>query len=113
MRHIEALTAFGNPTVNSFKRIAASHTDSGATWAPSMATHGGNDRTHTIRVPDAPRLELRLGDMAMNPYLYPAAVLAAGLEGIATEVGQAPPPHPKLSPHPSSAILTECAIPSL
>lgn len=90
MNHVEALTAVGNPTVNSYKRIAARTTDSGATWAPSMATHGGNDRTHTIRVPDAPRLEFRLGDMGMNPYLYPAAVLAAGLEGIASKADPGP-----------------------
>lgn len=82
MGHIEGLTAVGNPTVNSYKRIAARTTDSGATWAPSMATYGGNDRTHTIRVPGAPRIELRLADMGMNPYLWPAAVMAAGLDGI-------------------------------
>ena len=38
-----------------------------------------------IRIPAPGRMELRLGDGAANPYLLPAAVLAAGLHGIATE----------------------------
>ena len=35
-----------------------------------------------VRIPDAGRFELRLMDGATNPYLAPAAVLAAGLDGI-------------------------------
>ena len=38
-----------------------------------------------IRIPAPGRMELRLGDGAANPYLLPAALLAAGLDGIATE----------------------------
>ncbi|MGE3918717.1 MAG: type III glutamate--ammonia ligase, partial [Hyphomicrobiaceae bacterium] len=41
-----------------------------------------NNRTHMIRIPDAGRFEFRLPDGAANPYLLPAAVLAAGLDGI-------------------------------
>jgi glutamine synthetase len=37
-----------------------------------------------IRIPDDGRLELRLADGATNPYLLQAAVLAAGLDGIAS-----------------------------
>ena len=77
-----ALTAISNPTVNSYKRISAPRTTSGATWSPSSITYGGNNRTHMVRIPDAGRFELRLADGAANPYLYPAAVLAAGLDGI-------------------------------
>jgi len=36
-----------------------------------------------IRVPEGNRFELRLADGATNPYLMPAAVLAAGLDGLA------------------------------
>jgi glutamate---methylamine ligase len=36
-----------------------------------------------VRVPDPGRFELRLADGATNPYLAPAAYLAAGLDGIA------------------------------
>ena len=78
----EALAAFLNPTVNSYKRINAPRTLSGATWSPSSVTWTGNNRTHMIRVPEGDRFELRLADGATNPYLMPAAVLAAGLEGI-------------------------------
>ncbi len=78
----DAICAFTNPTVNSYKRINAPRTVSGATWAPNTVTYTGNNRTHMIRIPDAGRLELRLPDGAANPYLMPAAVLAAGLDGI-------------------------------
>jgi glutamine synthetase len=78
----EALCAFTNPTVNSYKRLHASVTASGATWSPSTISYSGNNRTHTIRIPDAGRFELRLADGAANPYLLPAALIAAGLDGI-------------------------------
>ena len=81
----EALCSFFNPTVNSYKRINAPPTASGATWAPNAVTYGGNNRTHMIRIPDAGRFELRLMDGAANPHLLQAAVLAAGLDGITKE----------------------------
>lgn len=37
-----------------------------------------------VRLPDAPRFELRLADAAVNPYLLPAGIAAAGLDGMAT-----------------------------
>ena len=86
MAHGTALTAISNPTVNSYKRINAPRTSSGATWSPNTLTYGGNNRTHMIRIPDAGRFELRLADGAANPYLYPAAVLAAGMDGMAREL---------------------------
>ena len=82
MHSAEAMCAITNPTVNSYKRINAPPTLSGATWSPNTITYTGNNRTHMIRIPDAGRFELRLADGAANPYLLPAAVLAAGLDGI-------------------------------
>jgi glutamate---methylamine ligase len=79
----EGLCAITNPVVNSYKRINAPPTLSGATWSPNAVTYAGNNRTHMIRIPDAGRFELRLPDGAANPYLMPAALLAAGLDGIA------------------------------
>ncbi len=86
MKHGEAITAITNPTVNSYKRINAPPTLSGATWSPSSITYGGNNRTHMVRVPDEGRIEFRLADGAANPYLLQAIMLAAGLAGIEQEL---------------------------
>jgi len=82
MKHASALAAICNPTVNSYKRINAPRTSSGATWAPNMVTWTGNNRTHMVRVPGPGRFELRLPDGAANPYLMQAVILAAGLDGV-------------------------------
>ena len=71
MHAAEALAAITNPTVNSYKRLNAPPTLSGATWSPNTITYAGNNRTHMIRIPDAGRFELRLADGATNPYLLP------------------------------------------
>lgn len=85
LHHAQALAAITNPTVNSYKRINAPVTRSGATWAPNTVSYGGNNRTHMVRIPDAGRFELRLADGSANPYLLPAAVLAAGMDGMEQE----------------------------
>ena len=82
MHSAESLCALFNPTVNSYKRINAPVTLSGATWSPNAVTYGGNNRTHMVRIPEAGRFELRLMDGAANPYLLQAGVLAAGLDGV-------------------------------
>jgi glutamine synthetase len=84
LAHAEALCALTNPTVNSYKRINAATTLSGATWSPNAVSYGGNNRTHMIRIPDAGRFEVRLADGATNPYLLQAGLLAAGMDGIAS-----------------------------
>lgn len=81
----DALCSFFNPTVNSYKRINAPRTISGATWSPNTITWSGNNRTHMIRVPDEGRFELRLADGATNPYLLQAGIVSAGLDGIANQ----------------------------
>jgi len=82
MKHASALAAITNPTVNSYKRINAPRTVSGATWAPNSVTWTGNNRTHMVRVPGPGRFELRLPDGAANPYLLQAVIIAAGLDGV-------------------------------
>ncbi len=81
----DAFSALYTPTVNSFKRINATVTLSGATWSPNAISYSGNNRTHMVRIPDPGRFELRLMDGAANPYLMQAGVLAAGLDGIANK----------------------------
>ena len=82
LEHAPALQAVIAPTVNSYKRTRAAAPRSGATWSPTRATYGGNDRTHYVRVPDDQRIELRGADGSANPYLALAAALAAGLDGV-------------------------------
>ncbi len=82
MNNTQALSAFFNPTINSYRRINAPPTKSGATWSPSSISYTGNNRTHMIRIPDKGRFELRLMDGSANPYLLQAGIIAAGLEGI-------------------------------
>ncbi len=82
MHSAEALAAITNPTVNSYKRINAPRTLSGATWSPNTVTYTGNNRTHMIRIPEAGRFEFRLADGSANPYLLQAALLVAGLDGM-------------------------------
>ncbi|MEE9302035.1 MAG: type III glutamate--ammonia ligase, partial [Alphaproteobacteria bacterium] len=76
------LCAIWNPTVNSYKRLNAPVTLSGATWSPDSITFGGNNRSTMVRIPDAGRFEFRLMDGSANPYLLQAAILVAGLDGI-------------------------------
>ena len=78
----EALSSFFNPSINSYRRIDAPVTTSGATWSPSRVSYTGNNRTHMIRVPDSGRFELRLMDGSVNPYLLQAGIIAAGIDGI-------------------------------
>ncbi len=81
----DAMAAIYIPTVNSYKRIDAAVTSSGATWSPNAITYSGNNRTHMVRIPDSGRFEIRLMDGATNPYLLQAAVVAAGLDGVANK----------------------------
>lgn len=90
MQHATGMTVITNPTVNSYKRINAPRTVSGATWAPNSVTWTGNNRTHMVRVPGPGRFELRLPDGAANPYLLQAVIIAAGLSGLASKADPGP-----------------------
>ncbi len=91
LAHAEGLCALTNPTVNSYKRLNAAGTSSGATWAPNAISWAGNNRTHMVRIPEAGRFEFRLADGAANPYLMQAGLLAAGLAGLASKADPGPP----------------------
>jgi glutamine synthetase len=83
LRHAPALTAVAAPTVNSYKRLIATGSRTGVTWAPVSISYGYNNRTHMLRVPNtSPRVETRAVDAGCNPYLTAAAYLQAGLDGI-------------------------------
>ena len=91
MKHASSLSTFFNPTINSYRRINAAPTKSGATWSPSSISYTGNNRTHMIRVPDPGRFVLRLMDGSANPYLLQASVLAAGIEGLSKRINPGKP----------------------
>jgi glutamine synthetase len=90
--HAAALTAFAAPTVTGYKRFIP------GTWAPVRIAWGTDNRAGLIRLvttltgPEgALHFELRLGEAGANPYLYSAAAVAAGLDGVARRL-KAPPP---------------------
>lgn len=85
LAHAPALAAVCAPTVNSYKRLVVGRSLSGATWAPAYIAYGNNNRSTLVRIPYG-RLELRLPDGSCNPYLATAAVIAAGLDGVAREL---------------------------
>jgi glutamine synthetase len=80
--HARGLSALCSPTVTSYKRLSASTSASGSTWAPHYISYGGNNRTHMVRIPEGGRFECRLVDGSANLYLAQAGLLAAGLEGL-------------------------------
>ncbi len=91
IKNAQALSSVFNPSINSYRRINAPPTKSGASWSPSSISYTGNNRTHMIRVPDPGRFELRLMDGSANPYLLQAGVMAAGLDGLNNKVDPGEP----------------------
>jgi glutamine synthetase len=104
IEHAPGLQAVIAPTVNSYKRNSAFTSHQGPAWAPRSPNYGGNDRDLYLRVPEGNRVELRGTDGSANPYLATAAVLAAGLDGIARNLDPGQPgakpdkPRPFLPP---------------
>ena len=90
MAHAPGLTAIAAPCVNSYKRLVSRGSRSGATWAPVNIAYGNNNRTAFVRVPGG-RLELRVPDASSNPYLLTAAIIHAGLDGIARKLDPGQP----------------------
>jgi len=89
LKHIRALTAVTNPTVNSYKRLVPDYE------APVYIGWSESNRSPLIRIPakrgSSTRIELRSPDPSANPYLALAVMLAAGLDGIRNQVEPPPP----------------------
>jgi glutamine synthetase len=84
LTHAGALSAILSPTVNSYKRLVPGFE------APVYICWGQTNRSALIRIPrtfsgreNSTRAELRSPDSSCSPYLAFAAMLAAGLDGIA------------------------------
>ena len=90
LKHVRALTAVSSPQINCYRRIQSGEfvysTDSGYTWTPSFASYGDNNRTQLFRSPCSNRFEDRSPSAMVNPYLYLAVHIAAGLDGIENEI---------------------------
>lgn len=105
LRHAAAITAVVAPTVNSYKRLVRRGNQSGFTWAPIFACYGNNNRTNMLRIPmGGGRVECRAADIACNPYLGGALILAAGLEGIAESLDPGAPHTENMYLHSESEV---------
>lgn len=84
LKHIKAITAIANPTINSFKRLVPGYE------APVNIAWSQSNRSALIRVPasrgNGTRIEVRSPDPTANPYLLLATLFAAGLEGVKNNI---------------------------
>ncbi len=87
LHHAPALSAFMNPTTNSYKRLVPGFE------APVNLVYSHGNRSAAVRIPltdkastGACRIEFRPPDAAANPYLAFSAMLLAGLDGIKKKI---------------------------
>ncbi len=86
LKHGPALSAFTNPSTNSYKRLVPGFE------APVAMTYGQGNRASAIRIPkyvnnpDETRFEYRPPDATMNPYLCLTAMLLAGIDGVVNKI---------------------------
>lgn len=86
VHHLQALTAIGCSTVNSYRRLW----DTGF-WAPVFADWGFQNRTTGLRVSAPGRFEYRSVDSMVNPYLMGTTLLAAMDDGIVNQLDPGEP----------------------
>ena len=90
LEHGRSLTAFTNPSTNSYKRLLPGFE------APIKLFFGLANRSAAIRIPkyatsrETKRIEFRTGDGTCNYYLAMSALLMAGLDGIRRKIKPTP-----------------------
>ncbi|HEX2318388.1 MAG TPA: glutamine synthetase family protein [Streptosporangiaceae bacterium] len=90
IEHSMPMTVFATPTVNGYKRYRP------YSFAPDRVCWALENRGALVRVQGAPgdtnsHVEMRMGEPAANPYLYMAANIAAGLDGMRRQLDPPPP----------------------
>lgn len=86
LKHGPALSAFTNPSTNSYKRLVPGYE------APVALTFGQGNRASAIRIPkyvnnvEETRFEYRPPDATANPYLCLVAMLLAGIDGVVNKI---------------------------
>jgi glutamine synthetase len=86
LKHGPALSAFTNPSTNSYKRLVPGFE------APVALTYGQGNRASAIRIPkyvtnpQETRFEYRPPDATANPYLCLSAMLLAGIDGVVNKI---------------------------
>jgi glutamine synthetase len=88
LKHVDALTGLGSPTVNSYKRLLP------GSWAPANTYWGYGNRSGVVRIPGVGKrrhLEFRSPDNSAQPYILMTGLLAAGLDGVRNKIA---PPEP-------------------
>lgn len=86
LRHAAGTMLINGSTVNSYKR----YWDSGQ-FAPSQINWGMDNKTCTVRLSANGRLEYKLPDASVNPYLSHAAIIAAAADGLANKLDPGAP----------------------
>jgi glutamine synthetase len=113
LAHAAAGAVFSTPTVNGYKRYLPH------SLAPDRVGWGIDNRGAMIRVCPAregggARLENRAGEPAANPYLYIAAQVVAGLDGVASAADPGEPlDAPYTAPAPALPRSLGAALDSL
>jgi hypothetical protein len=80
------MAAIANPTLNSYKRLIPHYE------APIYLAWAPHNRSSLIRIPAKKNVdvEIRNADPAANPYLFFAALIHAGLDGIKKKITYEP-----------------------
>ncbi len=107
LEHAKGMTIFAAPTVNGYGRFRP------YSFAPDRIGWALENRGAMVRVQggagdSGTHIENRLGEPAANPYLYMAANIAAGLDGISRAAE--PPPPVEADPYAQEAELLPSSL---